>query len=116
MTAVRTGCMAGHDTQTRPLRFPQLARSIVPMHRRQDVAWIAGALVFAATVLPFLVYQTGTWTLGSYGRGGAMQFLADFYTDLFRGRPGAWALLLGPATLVIVWRLLVAYVWPRSGS
>jgi hypothetical protein len=107
--------MAGHDTQSRPLRFPQLARSIVPMHLRQHAAWIALALVFAATLLPFLVYQTGTWTLGSYARGGAMQFLADFYADLFRGRAGAWTLLLGPATLVILWRLVVAYAWPRSG-
>jgi hypothetical protein len=107
--------MAGHDTQTRPLRFPQLARSIVPMHLRRHVAWIAVALAFAAAVLPFLVYYTGTWTLGSYSRGGAMQFLADFYADLIRGRAGAWTLLLGPATLVIVWRVLVAYAWPRSG-
>jgi hypothetical protein len=107
--------MAGHDTQSRPLRFPQLARSIVPMHLRRHAAWIALALVFAATLLPFLVYQTGTWTLGSYARGGAMQFLADFYADLFRGRAGAWTLLLGPATLVLVWRVLVAYAWPRVG-
>ena len=80
------------------------------------MAWIAAALVFAAVVLPFLVYYTGTLTLGGYARGGPVQFLADFYADLFRGRAGAWVLLLGPATLVIVWRVLLAYAWPRAGE
>ena len=80
------------------------------------MAWIGAALVFAGAVLPFLVYYTGTLTLGSYARGGPVQFLADFYADLLRGRAGAWVLLLGPATLVIVWRVLVAYAWPRAGE
>ena len=80
------------------------------------MSWIAAALVFAAAVLPFLVYYTGTLTLGGYARGGPVQFLADFYADLFRWRAGAWVLLLGPATLVIVWRVLVAYAWPRAGE
>ena len=84
------------------------------MHLRRHGAWILAALVFAATLLPFLVHYTGTLTLGSYPRGGPVQFLADFYADLFRWRAGAWVLLLGPATLVIVWRVLVAYAWPRA--
>lgn len=85
------------------------------MHLKRHLAWVAAALVFAAAVLPFLVYYTGAATLGPYAGGGPLQFLADFYGDVGRLRPGAWLLLLGPATLVIIWRLLVAYAWDRPG-
>ena len=85
------------------------------MRLKRHLAWVAAALVFAAAVLPFLVYYTGTTTLGPYSAGGPLQFLADFYGDVGRLRPGAWLLLLGPATLVIFWRLLVAYAWDRPG-
>jgi hypothetical protein len=107
--------MVGDHTQCRPLRFRRLALSIASMHFKRHFAWVAAALVFAAAVLPFLVYYTGTATLGPYAGGGPLQFLADFYGDLGRLRPGAWLLLLGPATLVIIWRLLVAYAWDRPG-
>jgi hypothetical protein len=50
-----------------------------------------------------------------YAGGGPLQFVTDFYADLARLRLGAWLLLLGPATLVLVWRVLVAYAWPRVG-
>ena len=36
------------------------------MHLTRHLAWVAAALVFAAAVLPFLVYYTGTATLGAY--------------------------------------------------
>lgn len=80
------------------------------------MAWIVAALAFGAVLLPFLVYYTGVLTLGAYAHGGPLQFVADLYADLLRGSAGAWILLLGPATLVIVWRLLVAYAWPSSGN
>jgi hypothetical protein len=96
------------------LRFLRLALSIAAMRLKQHVAWVAAALAFAALVLPFLVYYTGLATLGSYSGGGPGEFLGTFYTDLARLRPAAWVLLLGPATLVLVWRALVAYAWPRS--
>jgi hypothetical protein len=85
------------------------------MQFKRHVAWIVAALVFAAAVLPFLVYYTGVRTLGPYAGGDAVQFLLDFYAGLGHFRAGAWLLLLGPATLVIVWRVLVAYAWGRPG-
>jgi hypothetical protein len=42
--------------------------------------------------------------------------MGDFYADLGRLRPVAWTLLLGPVALVIFWRILVAYAWPRAGE
>jgi hypothetical protein len=81
----------------------------------RHAAWIAAAALFSAAVLPFLVYYTGTVTLGPY-HGGAGRFYADFYADLARLRPGSWLLLLGPVVLVIAWRTLVAYAWGRSGK
>lgn len=85
------------------------------MRLKPDAAWIVAALAFAALALPFLVYSTGVRTLGAYAGGGPLQFFGDFYADLGRLRAGAWLLLLGPATLVAAWRLLVAYAWPRIG-
>jgi hypothetical protein len=98
------------------LRFLRVFLSIAPMRLKRHAAWIGAALLFAAAVLPLLVYYTGTLTLGAYGGGGPMQFLGDFYADLGRLRGPAWLLLLGPAALVLFWRVLVAYAWPRSGQ
>lgn len=106
--------MAAHDTQCAFLRVALFATSIVAMTFRRHVRWIAAALVFAAFVLPFLVYYTGVLTLGPYARGGPWRFLGDYYSDLLHLRTGAWVLLLGPAVLVAGWRALVAVVWPRS--
>jgi hypothetical protein len=96
------------------LRFLRVTLSIAPMHLKRHMTWIAAALAFAAFVLPFLVYYTGLQTFGAYANGGPVRFLADFYADLARLRPGAWLLLLGPATLVVVWRVLVVPAWHRS--
>lgn len=109
------GCMTVDDTQWRVLRFLRVTRSIAGVHLKRHSAWIAAALAFAALVLPFLVYYTGLAIFGPYANGGPARFLGDYFADLARARPGAWLLLLGPATLVLVWRVLVAYAWPRSG-
>jgi len=98
------------------LRFLRDTLSIAPMHLKRHAAWTVAALAFAALVLPFLVYGTGLQVFGTYQGGGPLQFLGDFYADLGRLRPGAWLLLLGPVALVIVWRGLVAYAWPKSGG
>jgi len=108
--------MTGDDTQCRALRFVRDTLSIAPMRLNRHAAWMVAALVFAALVLPFLVYHTGVQTLGSYAGGGPWQFLADFYADLARLRPAAWVLLLGPAALVAAWRMLLAHAWPGSGG
>jgi hypothetical protein len=108
--------MAPDDTQSEALRFLRDTLSIAPMHLKRHAGWIIAALVFAAFVLPFLVYYTGLQVFGAYQGGGPLHFLGDFYADLGRMRPGAWLLLLGPVTLVIVWRVLVAYAWPRSAG
>lgn len=107
--------MAGDDTQSRRLRIPRLTLSIAPMRMPRNAAWLAAALVFSATALPLLVYCTGLQTLGPYARGGPLQFFLDYYADLGRLRPGAWTLLLGPVGLVLLWRVLVEYAWPRAG-
>jgi hypothetical protein len=83
------------------------------MHFKSHAAWVVAAIVFAAFVLPFLVYYTGLLTFGPYARGGPWRFLGDFYADLLHLRAGAWLLLLGPALVVIGWRALVAIAWPR---
>lgn len=84
------------------------------MRLHRNLLWPAAALLFAAAVLPFLVYYTGTQTLGPYSNGGPLRFVGDFYASLAHFRGAAWALLLGPAALVVFWRILVAYAWPRK--
>lgn len=86
-----------------------------PMSLKRDSWWVLAALLFGAFLLPFLVYYTGVLTLGPYSNGGPLGFFADFLAGLARLRGSAWLLLLGPATLVVVWRLLVAYAWRREG-
>lgn len=86
------------------------------MRIQRDSAWLLGALLFAAAALPLLVYYTGRYALGTYAHGGPLGFFGDYYADLARLRPAAWLLLLGPVILVLLWRLVVAYAWPRAGQ
>lgn len=78
------------------------------MNSRHHLRWVLAALLSGAVVLPFLVYATGVETLGPYSHGGAGSFYADFLGDLARLRPAAWTLAVGPAVLVLVWRLVKA--------
>jgi len=98
------------------LRILQVTLSIARMRLNRNLLWLAAALLFAAAVLPFLVYYTGTQTLGPYSNGGPLQFVGDFYASLAHLRGAAWTLLLGPAALVIFWRILVACAWPRKAQ
>ena len=81
------------------------------MNVRRDSRWLIAALVFGALLLPVLVYYTGVMTLGPYSHGGLLGFYGDFLASLARLRWSAWSLLLGPAALVLVWRLAAAYAW-----
>ncbi|MGB5102831.1 MAG: hypothetical protein WBO04_05855 [Steroidobacteraceae bacterium] len=85
------------------------------MSHRRHLLWLVAALAFGALVLPFLVYYTGSAVLGPYAHGGPGSFLRDYFVDLAGMRGSAWTLLLGPAGLVLVWRMLVAYAW-RTGE
>jgi len=96
------------------LRFLRLTRTILPMSLKRHAPWLLAALVFGAAILPFLVYYTGNATLGPYANGGPGRFVADFYADLGQLRGAAWALLLGPAVLVSIWRILLVYAWPTD--
>ncbi len=86
------------------------------MKSRHHIQWVLAALVFGAAILPYLVYATGARTLGPYSGGGPGAFYSVFAADLAHLRPAALALLLGPAALVAVWRLLVAYAWAGDGQ
>ena len=81
------------------------------MNVRRNAGWLVAALLFGALLLPFLVYYTGTTTLGPYSHGGSLGFYGDFLASLARLQWSAWALLLGPAALVLVWRLAAGYAW-----
>lgn len=84
------------------------------MIRRRHLLWLIASLATGLLALPVLVYYTGSATLGPYVHGGPGSFLRDYFVDLGHLRGSAWALLLGPVALVLVWRMLVAYAWPRG--
>ena len=84
------------------------------MGATRNISWLVAALLFGALLLPFLVYYTGVMTLGPYAHGGSLGFYGDFLADLGRLHLSAWSLLLGPATLVLAWRLAARYV--RAGK
>jgi hypothetical protein len=81
------------------------------MKSRHTLRWILAALVFGIAVLPYLVYLTGVRTLGPYGPGGVEAFYGMFLRDLAQLRPAALTLALGPAAMVLAWRLVTAYAW-----
>jgi hypothetical protein len=81
------------------------------MKLRRSAGWLVAALLFGALLLPFLVYYTGTMTLGPYSHGGALGFYGDFLASLARLQLSAWSLLLGPAALLLVVRLAASYAW-----
>jgi hypothetical protein len=93
------------------LRFPPPGRRMPQMKSGHHIRWVLAGLFFGAAVLPFLVYATGVKTLGPYSGGGPGAFYSDFAADLARLRPAAWTLLLGPAGLILVWRMLAARAW-----
>ena len=54
------------------------------MNVRRNAGWLVAALLFGALLLPFLVYYTGTMTLGPYSHGGPLGFYGDFLASLAR--------------------------------
>jgi len=81
---------------------------------RRNISWLVAALLFGALLLPFLVYYTGVATLGPYSHGGPFGFYGNFLSDLARLHLSAWSLLLGPAALVLAWRLAARYLRARE--
>jgi hypothetical protein len=85
------------------------------MNLRRDLSWLLAALLFGLFVLPFLVHATGLRVLGPYAGGTAGAFLADYFSSLAALRWHAWTLALGPALLVLCWRLIGRLVSASRG-
>ena len=71
---------------------------------RNDKYWLLAALAFGVLALPFLVHATGAFLFGRYASGGALGFFGDFMRGLASLRWYSWALALGPACIVVMWR------------
>lgn len=76
-----------------------------PVVINRNGAWLVGAVLFGALVLPALVYFTGITVLGPYAGGGLGGFYGAFLADLVHLRWYAWALALGPLAAVAIRRL-----------
>jgi hypothetical protein len=67
--------------------------------------WLAVGLV----VLPATIFFVGGALLGPYGdNGGLGRFYGDFFGDLAEPSVRAWAIALGPLTLISLLRLVFA--------
>jgi hypothetical protein len=73
---------------------------------KRDAIWTILALAFGLFAVPALVHLVGERTLGPYSDGGRLAFLADFYGDLVTLEPATLFIALGPAAVVLAWRLL----------
>ena len=82
------------------------------MNFRRDLFWLLAALLFGLLLLPFLVYYTGSATLGPYSGGGPWSFYRNFWADLVHLKGSAVALAFGPLAITLAWRLLVLVFWP----
>jgi hypothetical protein len=68
---------------------------------------IAGLCLAGALLVPFAVYLFGSTLMGPYeGEAGLAGFLAAVFSDVFRARAGALALVLSPAAFVLLWWLI----------
>lgn len=57
---------------------------------------------------PLVVYWFGSTVMGPYeGDSGLSGFLASIYSAAWAARPGALALILSPAGLLLTWWLVV---------
>jgi hypothetical protein len=67
--------------------------------------WLAVGLL----VLPATIFFVGGALLGPYGdNGGLGRFYGDFFGDLAEPSVRAWAIALGPLTLISLLRLVFA--------
>ena len=73
---------------------------------------VAGVLL-----APVAVYLFGSTVMGPYeGDGGFMRFAGSVFSAAAGGRPGALALLLTPAGLVLTWWLIFRLLRRRPAN
>ena len=77
--------------------------NLVTLNR--EARLLAGSILFAAVVLPFIVWLTGRALLGPYANGGMFAILGDFFTLLYAGSVAAWILLFAPYAVLCALRL-----------
>lgn len=104
-----TGSMTAPPGSPSPLARAE-ALGIDARARRQ-VALFGGALALGLLVVPLLIWIIGDRTLGPYTRGddprglGPLALYGDFFSGLAHGWLGYWAVALGPALLLLAFRL-----------
>jgi hypothetical protein len=76
---------------------------------RFEVTFASIWLAVGLFVLPAIIFIVGGALLGPYGdAGGLGRFYGDFFGDLAEPSVRAWAIALGPLTLISLLRLVFA--------
>ncbi len=74
---------------------------------------VGGGLALGLTVLPLLIFIAGSSLLGRYEGASLANQYGSIYRGLFQGNWASWIVVLGPALLVLLSRILLSW-WRRS--
>ncbi len=78
---------------------------------RRETALFGGALALGLLVVPLLIWVIGERTLGPYTHGddprglGPIALYRDYFSGLAQGWLGYWTVALGPAIVLVAFRL-----------
>jgi hypothetical protein len=89
---------------------PESPPAGAPHVLRRELLILAAGLAVGLFVMPALIFEVGSRTLGSYAGGGLGALVKAFLRGLAGGAPAFWAVALGPYLLAMALRLLVSGV------
>ncbi len=82
------------------------------MHSK-TVRWLI-FLALSVVLAPIIVFNGGFLVVGDYvGEDGFLGFLATIYGAAMGGSVSAWAVLLAPFAILLIWTL-VAWSWQAA--
>ncbi len=86
---------------------------------RREILLFGPALLFGLIVVPLLVWAVGTRILGPYTRGTEphdrpLALMGDYFAGLAHGLPVFWLVALGPAVILLIFRVLLRLLRPPA--
>ncbi len=92
------------------------AHSMAPLRLRRELTLLGGALAFGVLVIPVLIWIAGHATLGPYTHGdsgpgfGPLTLYRDYFSGLGHGWLMYWLVAIGPAVLLVAFRLWLTLI------
>ncbi len=90
---------------------------------RRELIFLGIALACGLILMPFLIWLVGNRVLGPYIHGqdatagtGPLRLLADYFAGLAQGSVIFWCVAIGPYVLLLLARLLYAFLRAKPGA